>query len=196
VTGVDARVALPVALGYLAGSIPFAVLAGRATGVNVREQGSGNPGATNVARTSGFAAGAAVAALDIAKGAASVIVAEHWQSSPAVAAAAGVAAVVGHVFPVWLWFRGGKGVATACGAFAVLAPLATTLAASVFIVTSFVTRYVSLASVVAAAALPSFAYITHAPAQAIVASFAVAALVILRHRGNMARLLANTEPRL
>ena len=194
-TGVD-RVAVPVALGYLAGSIPFAVLAGKLAGVNVREQGSGNPGATNVARTSGFAAGAAVAALDIAKGAASVIAAEQWQSSPAIAAAAGVAAVMGHVFPVWLRFRGGKGVATACGAFAVLAPLATALAASAFLVTAFVTRYISLASIVAAAALPSFAYMTHAPAQAIVASFVVAALVIVRHRSNMVRLLANTEPRL
>lgn len=188
--------AVPVAAGYAIGSIPFALFAGKLSGVDVRAHGSGNPGATNVARAAGFAAGAAVAILDIAKGAASVLVAEQMQSSPGVVAAAGAAAVVGHVFPIWLRFRGGKGAATACGVFAVLAPLATLLAASVFLVVALVTRYISLSSILAAAALPSLAYMTHAPAQAIAASFGVAALVILRHRGNVSRLLAGVEPRL
>ncbi|HEX4347637.1 MAG TPA: glycerol-3-phosphate 1-O-acyltransferase PlsY [Vicinamibacterales bacterium] len=191
----DAGAALPVAAGYLLGSIPFAVLVTRRAGVDILQQGSGNPGATNVARTSGLGAGAAVAALDIAKGALSVVVAQQLTTSSAVAAAAGLAAVVGHVFPVWLRFKGGKGVATACGAFAVLAPSATALAGSVFFVTAFVTRYISLGSIVAAAALPSFAYITHAPTPVVVASFGVATLVIARHRSNVTRLLAHTEPR-
>jgi glycerol-3-phosphate acyltransferase PlsY len=184
-----------IVFGYLLGSVPFAVIVGRLSGIDVRAQGSGNPGATNVARTAGLGAGAAVAILDIAKGAASVLAAEQMQASPAVAAAAGAAAVVGHVFPVWLRFRGGKGVATACGMFAVLAPLATALAASVFLVVALVTRYISLGSILAAAALPSLAYMTHAAAEATLAAFGVAALVIVRHRGNVSRLLAGAEPR-
>jgi acyl phosphate:glycerol-3-phosphate acyltransferase len=186
-----------VLVGYLFGSIPFAAIVARLAGVpDLRKAGSGNVGATNVLRTAGLPAGVVAAALDIAKGAASVFVAERVDASAAAIAAAGAASVFGHVFPVWLRFRGGKGVAAACGAFLALAPVATGLAISVFVVVVWVTRYVSLGSIVAAAALPSFAYLTHSPAPTLVAGFAVAALVLLRHQGNMARLIAGTEPRL
>jgi acyl phosphate:glycerol-3-phosphate acyltransferase len=185
-----------VVVGYLLGSIPFAVFVARMRGIDPRRAGSGNPGATNVLRTAGAGAGVAVAVLDIAKGAASVLAAERFHGGETAAAAAGVAAVVGHVFPVWLQFRGGKGIATACGAFLVLAPLATVLAASVFFVVSWSTRYVSLGSILAAAALPSIAYVAHGSGTVLTAAFAIAALVLLRHKDNMARLLTGVEPRL
>lgn len=185
-----------LAAAYAIGSIPFAVIAGRRVGADVRLQGSGNPGASNVFRTLGPGAGAAVAALDIAKGAVSVLVAQRISSSEPVVAAAGAAAVVGHVFPLWLRFRGGKGVATGFGAFAVLAPAAAMLALTVFLVAVWITRHVSLGSIAAAAALPSLVYVTKSAVPVLFASFAVGALIVLRHRGNMARLLAGTEPRI
>src|SRR5437773_2086795 len=113
--------AVAVALGYLLGSIPFAWLVVRRwRAIDLRRAGSGNLGAANVARTAGLAAGLLVAVLDIAKGAASVVIADRLTHDSAAAAAAGVAAVVGHVYPIWLRFQGGKGAATGCGVFAVL----------------------------------------------------------------------------
>jgi acyl phosphate:glycerol-3-phosphate acyltransferase len=192
----DLRIVAALATAYFLGAIPFAMIVARRLGVNIRAAGSGNPGATNVLRTSGAGAGALVAVLDIAKGAAGVILAEKLTSSNATAAAAGVAAVAGHVFPVWFHFRGGKGVATACGAFAVLAPGATVLAASVFAVAVLITRYVSVASMASAAALPSLVYVMHGAPPVLAAAFAVGALVLFRHRVNVARLLAGAEPRI
>lgn len=192
----DVDLIVALAAAYAIGSIPFAVIAGRLAGADVRLQGSRNPGATNVLRTLGPGAGAAVAALDIAKGAVSVLVAQRITSSEPVAAAAGAAAVVGHVFPLWLRFRGGRGVATGFGAFAVLAPAAAMLALTVFLVAVWITRHVSLGSIAASAALPSLVYVTKSGAAVLLASFAVGALIVLRHRGNMARLLAGTEPRI
>lgn len=185
-----------IVAAYAAGSIPFAVLMSRRAGVDVRQSGSGNPGATNVFRTAGPGLGIAVAVLDIAKGAVGVLAAEWLHAPDGVAAAAGVAAVIGHVFPVWLRFHGGKGVATACGAFLVLAPVAAALAASVFLVVVWITRYVSLGSIVAAAALPIFAYADGSPVATIGAAFAVAALVLIRHSSNMTKLLAGVEARI
>ena len=186
-----------VLTAYILGSIPFAAIVARRMGVaDLRRAGSGNPGATNVFRTSGAMAGAIVALLDIGKGAVSVLVAERMNVSESAMAAAGVAAVVGHVWPVWTKFRGGKGVATACGAFGVLAPVATVLAVSVFVVVVWVTRHVSLGSIVACAALPSLAYITGSSGAVLIASFPAAALILVRHRSNMVRLIAGTEPRL
>src|SRR5262249_18356173 len=113
-----------VLAAYLIGSIPFALLLARRWGSDLRRVGSGNLGAANVMRASGVAAGVTVAMLDIGKGALSVLIADRFSTNPSVPAIAGFAAVLGHIYPVWLKFRGGKGVATACGVFSVLTPAA------------------------------------------------------------------------
>src|SRR5262245_36287981 len=126
---------LVVTLAYLIGSVPFAVLLARRWGAtDLRRVGSGNVGATNVLRSLGIRPGGIVVRLDLGKGAASVWLADRIQGGTTAPAMAGVAAVIGHVFPVWLGFRGGKGVATACGVFSVLTPLAALASVSVFFV--------------------------------------------------------------
>ncbi|MGE3276061.1 MAG: glycerol-3-phosphate 1-O-acyltransferase PlsY [Vicinamibacterales bacterium] len=187
----------PILFGYGIGSLPIGYLiASRLRGIDLRRVGSGNVGATNVYRTAGLAVALLVMALDMAKGAGSVFLVSREAAGGAAPVAAGVAAVIGHVYPIWLRFRGGKGVATAAGVFAVLAPFATLLAASVFVVTVWITRYVSLGSVVATAALPPLAWMANAPLPVVVGGVIAALLVIERHRGNLARLQAGTERRL
>lgn len=187
---------LIVVAGYLVGSIPFAFLLARRAGIDVRRAGSGNVGAANVLRTTRASLGLAVAALDIGKGCAAVLLADRAGAGDLVRTATGVAAIIGHVYPVWLRFRGGKGVATACGVFGILSPMATALAVAVFAATVGVTRYVSLGSVVASAALPPLAYVTQAPGPVVAGALAAATLVIFRHRSNLARLQAGTERRI
>jgi glycerol-3-phosphate acyltransferase PlsY len=188
---------LAVALGYLAGSIPFAFLAGRALrGIDIRQSGSGNVGAANVLRTSGVVAAIGVLLLDMAKGAGAVLWAERLASGGAAPAAAGLAAVVGHLYPVWLRFRGGKGVATAAGAFSILAPVAMVPAAALFVATVWLTRYVSLGSIVASAALGPIAFGLGGSSAAATAACTAAALIVFRHRSNIARLRAGTERRI
>ena len=185
-----------VLLAYCLGSIPFALLMARRRGADLRLVGSGNLGAANVMRASGIRAGVLVALLDMAKGAAGVVLAERFSASPSAPALAGIAAVVGHVYPAWLRFRGGKGVATACGAFAVLTPLAVPPALAVFVAAVWITRYVSVGSVLASIVLPSVAYATGSPAPAVAAALACAALIVFRHRSNLARVRTGTERRL
>ena len=194
----NATAALLVGLAYLLGSISFAVLLVRsATGKDIRTEGSGNAGATNVLRAHGKALGVAVAALDIAKGAAAVGLVRLATADPRYAAAAGFAAVLGHVFPVFYGFRGGKGVATAVGAFLVLAPLATLVCVGVFVAVVAITRYVSVGSMVAIVLLPPVAGgLFHAAAPVVAAAAATAVLVVLKHRENLKRLAAGTERRL
>jgi acyl phosphate:glycerol-3-phosphate acyltransferase len=180
---------------YFIGSIPFALLLARRWGADLRRVGSGNLGAANVMRASGVTAGVLVAALDVAKGAASVWLAERLSPNAGVPAAAGVAAVVGHIYPLWLRFRGGKGVATACGAFSVLTPAAVPPALAVFGATVWLTRYISAGSVLATLALPSIAYAIGSPASAVVAACGAAALIVFRHRSNLVRLRTGTERR-
>jgi len=188
---------LVLTLAYLIGSVPFAVILSRRwSAVDLRRIGSGNVGAANVFRVSGAKAGLLVATLDVVKGAASVVVADRLAGDISVSAAAACAAVVGHVFPVWLGFRGGKGVATAWGAFSVLTPLAAALAFVIFAITLWTTRYVSLASILASAALPSFAYAASSPRPVVAAAVATAVLIVLRHRTNLGRLWLGTERRL
>ena len=189
--------ALILLLAYLIGSVPFALLLARRWHVaDLRLVGSGNLGAANVMRASGVTAGILVALLDMTKGAASVWLAERFTTSTVVPAAAGVAAIVGHVYPVWLRFRGGKGVATACGVFSILAPAAVPPALAVFVVTVWATKYVSAGSVLATLSLPPIAYATGSPAAAVLAACAAAALILFRHRANLARLRAGTERRI
>ena len=186
--------ALIVLLAYLIGSIPFALLmARRWSAADLRRVGSGNLGAANVMRASGVTAGVLVAVLDMAKGAASVWLAERFSHERGRAGGRGVAAIVGHVYPVWLRFRGGKGVATACGVFSVLTPLAVPPALAIFVATVWLTKYISLGSVLASLALPPLAYATGSPGPAVAAAGAAATLIIFRHRSNVARLRAGTE---
>jgi glycerol-3-phosphate acyltransferase PlsY len=181
---------------YLIGSIPFAIiLATRSGSRDLYRIGSGNPGAANVWRVVGRRAGLLVAILDIAKGAAGVAIARLLHGDGGTPAAAGLAAVVGHVYPVWLRYRGGKGVATACGAFSVLAPTALLPALGIFIAGVWTTRYVSLGSVIASVSLPALAFATGSPPPVLAAALATATLIVFRHRSNLARLRLGTEPR-
>ena len=184
-----------VAFGYLVGSVPFAHLLTRRRGIDLRQVGSGNVGATNVLRTSGVRRAILVMCLDAVKGALAVTVAAAFTTGPATPVAAGLAAVIGHIYPAWLGFRGGKGVATAAGVFAVLAPQALAIASAVFVLAVWVTRYISVGSMAGAIALAVSAAASGVPG-AVAVGAAIAALIIVhRHRGNLARLMSGTERR-
>ena len=186
---------LAVLLGYLTGSVPFAYLLARRVGIDVRVTGSGNVGAANVLRTTGTWRGIAAMSLDVAKGALAVAIANLTAGGAPVAAASGAAAIVGHIYPVWLRFHGGKGVAVAAGVFGVLAPPATAAAALLFLVVVGTTRYVSLGSIAATVALPPIAWWAGAPTAVVLAALGTGALILFRHRTNLRRLLAGTERR-
>jgi glycerol-3-phosphate acyltransferase PlsY len=193
---------LAVLLAYFLGSVPFGViLATLFGGTDVRKSGSGNIGATNVARVAGPLAGTLTLIFDIAKGAGAVLLAEKLSNGSARwMMIAGIVALVGHCFPVWLKFKGGKGVATAAGVFLVLSPLACLAAVLLFLLVVIFWRYVSVGSVSAAAAMPLLVYFLwaprHAPPLALtVGALAAALLIIYKHRGNLRRLLEGTEPK-
>jgi acyl phosphate:glycerol-3-phosphate acyltransferase len=186
---------LVVLVAYGLGSIPFALIMSRRSGVDLRRAGSGNLGAANVMRVSGVAVGVLVAALDMTKGAASAWIAEAISPNRAAPAVAGLAAIIGHIYPVWLRFRGGKGVATACGAFLVVTPLAVPPALAIFALVVWITKYISLGSLVATLALPPMAYALGSPAPAVIGAAASAAIIVFRHRSNLVRLHAGTERR-
>lgn len=183
--------------GYLLGSIPFAfLLARRRGGVDVRMSGSGNVGAANVLRLTTTSLGLLVLVLDIAKGSTAVWLARVAGGSGTILAAAGVAAVLGHMHPIWLRFRGGKGVAVACGVFSMLAPAVTGLAVVIFAAVVWATRYVSLGSVVATVTVPPAAWLGGAPPAVVVAASITAVMVVYSHRANLARLRSGTERRI
>jgi glycerol-3-phosphate acyltransferase PlsY len=186
-----------LAVAYLIGSIPFSFLVARAFGVHdVRRVGSGNVGATNVLRNAGKAAGALALVLDLGKGAAASALAGKLAPGDAVLpAAAAVAAVVGHMFPVWLRFEGGKGVATGLGAFAPLVPRAALAALLAFALVAAATRYVSLGSVAGGAALAALAFALRGPDPVAIAATFTFALVVFRHRSNLRRIFGGTERR-
>jgi glycerol-3-phosphate acyltransferase PlsY len=200
-------------VGYLLGSLPFGYLVARAKGVNIFEAGSKNPGATNVRRVLGNGPGNLVLALDAVKGAVAVALAYFnvmwgadsasisfdYSTNPADLArpvAAMVGAMLGHSFSCFTGFRGGKGVATGAGGFAVLFPPGAGIALVVWGATAALMRYVSLASMLAAASLPVSAYFLHRSLLLIGVSAVVAAFVVFRHRANIARLLAGTESKI
>jgi len=185
-----------ILFGYAVGSVPFAYLLARRAGVDVRVAGSGNVGAANVLRTSGAPLGLTVMVLDIGKGAATVLAAYAGAGSHTSMAAAGAAAIVGHIYPIWLSFHGGKGVAVAAGVFSVLAPLPTMLAAAVFFTTAWITRVVSLGSVAATVTLPSIAWLTGSPPPVLVAAIGTGSLILFRHRANLRRIAGGTERRM
>jgi glycerol-3-phosphate acyltransferase PlsY len=182
---------------YLLGSIPFGVIVARARGIDLRQVGSGNIGATNAMRALGKPAGALVLALDALKGAAPVGAARwlaHLDRAPSwLAVACAFAAVLGHCYPVWLRFRGGKGVATSLGVFLVLEPIATGICVALFAVVFAARRIVSLGSLVAVIAFPIVLAIMQRPPWLIGASLTTLAVVVLRHRDNIARLRRGRE---
>lgn len=192
-----------ILIAYLLGSIPFGYLIVRAKeGGDIRQTGSGGTGATNVSRRAGKAAGILTLLLDAMKGAAAVLF-SMWVFGPPLyswIAAAAVAVLLGHIFPVWLRFRGGKGVATAVGVFLVLAPAAVAVALLIFIGIVFLTRYVSLGSIVAALTIPLLIWLQHvfvrpfeAPEALLAAASLSALLIIFAHRENIARLVQGRE---
>jgi glycerol-3-phosphate acyltransferase PlsY len=185
---------IAVAFGYLAGSVPFSFLLSRQRGVDLRRAGSGSIGASNVLRTTGAGAAVAAVLLDGVKGTMAVVVAQMLSVDLAATVAAACAAVIGHVYPVWLRFHGGKGVATAAGAFAVLAPPALAVATLVFVVVVSVTRFISAGSIAGAVTLAVVAAV-NAPRVVAIGAAAAALVVLYRHRANMTRLVAGTEPR-
>jgi glycerol-3-phosphate acyltransferase PlsY len=197
---VNATIAIVAA--YLIGAVPIGYLIGRAFGVaDIRRHGSGNIGAANVLRTVGRLPAILTLGGDIAKGYLAVALAARLaggpsSADPAPAAAAAVAAVIGNCWSVFLGFRGGKGVATGLGALLRIVPLAVLPAALVWVVVTVSFRYVSLGSMLAAACVPLGALALGAPRASVVAAFAVAAVVIARHHGNIARLLGGHEPKL
>ncbi len=187
---------IAVAVGYFLGSIPFAFLLTRSRGIDLRDVGSRNVGAANVLRTAGVVPAIAVALLDAGKAAMAVLAARLMTDDLVIVMAAGLAAMIGHVYPVWLGFRGGKGVAAAAGVFAMLAPFATMIAALVFAGTIFVTRFISAGSMAAAVALAVAAAVGNVPGPVAAGAVIAAILVILRHRDNLSRLIAGTERRI
>ena len=183
---------IPV-IGYLLGSIPFGFLIVRVTaGADIRRQGSGNIGATNVFRKSRWA-GVGTLLLDGGKGYLAVLIARWMGGDPAWQAIAALAAILGHVFTVWLRFKGGKGVATGCGAYLAICPAAVVTTLVVFVVTVAVTRYISLASILATGAFPLWAYLYGEPASVLLWGALGASVIILKHHQNIRRLFAGTE---
>jgi glycerol-3-phosphate acyltransferase PlsY len=183
-----------VAIGYLLGSIPFGLVLTRLAGLgDVRKIGSGSIGATNVLRTGSKAIAAATLALDVGKGAAAALIGAAWGSEAMLAASAAV--LLGHMFPVWLGFRGGKGVATALGVLLVVAWPVALVAGLVWLATALLFRYSSLAGLVAAAAAAAYAGFVVDGARAVLVAL-VALAVIAKHHQNIRRLIAGTESRI
>jgi len=202
------RLLLVVIIAYLLGSIPFGYLiVRRKIGADVRETGSGGTGATNVSRRAGKAAGVSTLLLDALKGAVAVemarVVAGPSLSSQWIVTAAAIAVIVGHIFPVWLRFRGGKGVATGVGVFLMLAPIALLCAGVLFVAIVAFTRYVSLGSTIAATTIPLFVWLQTVFVTPIAdlrplltAALVGALLIIFAHRGNIGRLAQGTESKI
>lgn len=198
---------LAVVLSYLLGSIPTGAIAGKLRGVDLRNEGSGNLGATNALRVLGPAVGIPVLAVDVAKGTVAVLFlatlpgAGSLLGPSGIRLACGLAAIAGHIAPVFTRFRGGKGVATAAGVFLAMAPLATAACVALWVVLVVATRYVSVGSISAAVVLP-FAISGEAmlrrlpqPRSLLVTGAFVAVFVVARHRQNIRRLIAGTENR-
>jgi glycerol-3-phosphate acyltransferase PlsY len=223
------RLALVIVVAYLLGSIPFGYLIVRAKqGGDVRQTGSGGTGATNVSRSAGKGAGVVTLVLDVLKGATAIMIARLLLGLPVLTegghadpplqvfisggqplqgaywwvAGAAVAVIIGHLFPVWLGFRGGKGVATGVGVFLVLAPIAVVGASVIFLLIVWPTRYVSLGSIISAASIPLFVLLQHmffhpvvSFVPTIVTAVAGSALIVFAHRANIQRLIEGSESR-
>lgn len=185
-----------VVISYLVGSIPTGLLLGKAYGIDVRKEGSGNIGATNLYRTLGRKVGVMTLIGDCLKGLVPVLAIKFSTLPPEYAAWVGLSAFSGHVFSMFLRFRGGKGVATALGVFLALAPMAVAIAIAVFAALMFAWRYVSLGSICAAAVMPvAVALLGGSSRTLVVVTLLIAVVVIVRHHENIRRLIAGTENR-
>ena len=182
-------------MAYLLGSLPSGYVLGRFAGVDVRKAGSGNVGTTNVARVAGKKHGILTLVADAAKGYIPAFAALQLGMSLPVTLLVGIAAFLGHLYPVFLRFEGGKGVATALGVFLALAPWITLVLVAVFAIVAWVSRFVSLGSMAAAVAAPIALWFAAYPPLMVQMGAFLAAMIILRHRSNIKRLLAGTEPR-
>jgi acyl phosphate:glycerol-3-phosphate acyltransferase len=183
-------------VAYLLGSIPFSYLVAKRSGVDVRRVGSGNVGATNVMRNVGRGAGLAAFALDFVKGVAASLVARHLSPEEPWPAVAAIVAVLGHMYPVWLRFRGGKGVATGAGAFLPLAPAPTAGGLLAFVLVLGATRYASIASIMGTITLTALAFLLDYPASVARAAAAASLLILWKHRANLERFARGTESRI
>ncbi len=190
------KILLVWALAYFLGSIPFGVLIARARKVNIQDHGSGNIGATNIARVIGKKEGMLTLVGDCAKGLLAVAIAASTLGNDIHVAVAALMAFLGHLFSVFLKFKGGKGVATGLGIFLYLMPYATLSTTVVFAVVIMLTQYVSASSLLAALSLPVFGMLYQAPQPYVYVSVVISALVILKHHENISRLLAGTEAKL
>jgi glycerol-3-phosphate acyltransferase PlsY len=186
---------LVLVLAYLVGSVPFAYLLSRRRGIDLRAVGSGNVGASNVLRTSGVGTAVLAMLLDALKGVLAVVVAQRLAPGTATPMAAGLVSVLGHVYPIWLRFRGGKGVATAAGVFGVMTPGVLAIACGVFLLAVWTTRFISVGSIAAAITIAIATAVTDAPAVVSVGALMIAALIVSRHRANLRRLRTGTERR-
>ena len=184
-----------IVFAYLLGSIPTGYILGKFAGVDVRQVGSGNVGATNVARAVGKWQGVLTLLADAVKGMLPAAIGLAMMLPSAAIAALSAAAFLGHLYPIFLNFRGGKGVATALGALLVIAPLAGLLLVVIFAAVVFPTRLVSLSSIVAAASAPFALWLFLQPRAIVLLGAFLAAMIVWRHRGNIQRLRAGTEPR-
>ncbi len=193
-SGMDTKIILILAASFLLGSVPFGLILARLFGgVNLRSTGSGNIGATNVARTLGVKLGVATLVLDMAKGLAAVLAARMVWQDPVIAAAAGFCAFLGHLFSPFLGFKGGKGVSTALGVILATAPLVLAPVALVFVAVVSRWGYVSAGSIAAAAMTPPTALLLGYPPVTIVLTLAMGALIIIKHRENIGRLRRGEE---
>jgi glycerol-3-phosphate acyltransferase PlsY len=184
-------------LGYLLGSLPFAVIVSRALGIaDPRSFGSGNPGATNVLRSGNKLAALLTLLGDAAKGWLAMVIAAKIGAGETAVAAAGVAAFLGHVFPFKQRYKGGKGVATALGVLLGFSGVLGVIVAAIWLAIAAVTRYSSLAALVAAASAPSIAMLRHEPTVVVIAVSIISVMLILRHKANIQKLLAGTEDRI
>lgn len=184
-----------ILFGYLLGSVPTGFILGSMAGVDVRKAGSGNVGATNVARVAGKRQGILTLIGDTAKGVVPVILALQMGANLTTTVMAGAAAFVGHLYPVFLKFRGGKGVATALGVFVALAPVAALVLIVMFIAIALSSRIVSVGSIATAMAAPLILWLFSYPPIVVGMAVFIAAAITLRHRSNIQRLLNGTEPR-
>ncbi len=188
----------PLIVGYLFGSIPFGLLLTRAVGIDIRSIGSGNIGATNVLRTGNRPLALATLLLDAAKGAVAVLIARYWLGGETAAIIAGLAAFAGHIFPIWLQFKGGKGVATYIGVLLALNWIVGLIFCAVWLVIAFARRYSSLASITGAATAPIFAYVVPGTGDLVLpaACGLMSVILMLTHWQNIHRLWKNTESKI
>jgi glycerol-3-phosphate acyltransferase PlsY len=197
---------LTAIVAYLLGSIPTGFLVGKARGIDIRKTGSGNIGATNAFRILGKPAGTMVLLTDAVKGWAAVVLAAGWisawfapgasgQQREWFAIVAGVGAVLGHNYTCWLRFKGGKGIATSAGVLTALVPYSLLIILAVWVIVFALTRYVSLASILASATLPFAAFFTGESLTMVLITAGLTTMAILKHRANIKRLLAGTESR-